>query len=827
MLTTNSKGRILSHTGLHLEPMKRIPWKLLLWLVGLGPLLGLAGLVGLARLGDLPETEALANPKTDFATRVYSFDGKVLGRYYTENRSDARFETLPPHLVEALTSTEDARFYDHSGIDFIGLARAIAYMGKRGGGSTVTQQLAKLLFTDKYETTSFFERAVLQKPKEWIIASRLERHYTKEEIVALYLNRYDFINQAVGIESAANVYFNKPASELNVQESAMLVGMLKNSALYNPLRRPELVRDRRNVVLAQMVKYDHLEAETADSLQALPLGLQFQRVSHDEGAAPYFRETLRAELKRMLAEKDDDGAYVLAKADGSAYDIYRDGLRVITTIDSRMQAYAESAVHRHLAGELQESFERDLRERPEDVAPFFEDIEPEARQAILDVAMRDSDRYKKGVGKLCPSCNRPGYYIESIVLDDGRDGFKCGSDKGGCGHVWHAHTDKEMRDIFKRPVAMKVFSHQGAVDTVLSPLDSILHRKAILHAGLVSVEPATGHIKAWVGGIDYKHFQYDNVGQSRRQVGSTFKPFVYATALRLGAEPCDEFPNQKTCIDLPRGSDPPRWCPDNSDEDYGEMVTLEYALANSMNTVTAKLIKDYGTRRVIDLAHALGIESDIPNVPSIALGVAQLTLRELVSANASLVNHGVYVQPTFIARIEDRYGNAIYEPNQEIRQGLDDRTAYQVIQMMKGVVDGAWNEEKAKRMGTGIRLRYDSEARDYDGIRAPMAGKTGTTQNNTDGWFMGLTPDLVTGVWVGAQDPTVRFSTTRLGQGANTGLPIYGFFMKDVYADETLAVSQEDFARPESIGGDTLTCREIGELRGPTFDPLDDDDLFN
>ena len=411
--------------------MKRIPWKLLLWLVGLGPLLGLAGLVGLARMGDLPETEALANPKTDFATRVYSFDGKVLGRYYTENRSDARFETLPPHLVDALTSTEDARFYDHSGIDFIGLARAIAYMGKRGGGSTVTQQLAKLLFTDQYETTSFFERAVLQKPKEWIIASRLERHYTKEEIVALYLNRYDFINQAVGIESAANVYFNKPASELNVQESAMLVGMLKNSALYNPLRRPELVRDRRNVVLAQMVKYNHLEPEAADSLQGLPLGLQFQRVSHDEGAAPYFRETLRAELKRMLADKDEDGQYVLAKADGSAYDIYRDGLRVITTIDSRMQAYAENAVHRHLAGELQESFELDLRERPEEVAPFFEDIEPEVRQAIIDVAMRDSDRYKKGVGKLCPACNRPGYYIESIVMNDGHDGFKCGSEKGG------------------------------------------------------------------------------------------------------------------------------------------------------------------------------------------------------------------------------------------------------------------------------------------------------------------------------------------------------------------------------------------------------------
>ena len=807
--------------------MKRIPWKLLLWLVGLGPLLGLAGLVLLARLGDLPETEALANPKTDFATRVYSMDGKVLGRYYTENRSDARFENLPPHLVDALISTEDARFYDHAGIDFIGLARAIAFMGKRGGGSTVTQQLAKLLFTDQYETTSFFERAVLQKPKEWIIASRLERHYTKQEIIALYFNRYDFINQAVGIESAANVYFNKPASELNVQESAMLVGMLKNSALYNPLRRPELVQNRRNVVLSQMAKYGHLDVAFADSLQTQPLGLQFQRVSHDEGAAPYFRETLRAKLKKMLAEKNEDGDHVLAKADGSAYDIYRDGLRVITTIDSRMQEYAERAVHRHLAGELQASFERDLRDRPEEAAPFFEDIEPEVRQAIIDVAMRDSDRYKKGIGKLCPSCNRPGFYITSTTLADGRAGYQCNGEKGGCGHTWLARTDKEMRRVFDEPMAMTVFSHQGAVDTVLSPLDSILHRKAILHAGLVSMEPATGHIKAWVGGIDFKHFQYDNVGQSRRQVGSTFKPFVYATALRLGAEPCDEFPNQKTCIDLPPGSDPPRWCPDNSDEDYGEMVTLEYALANSMNTVTAKLIKDYGTRRVIDLARALGIKSNIPNVPSIALGVAQLTLRELVSANASLVNQGVYVEPTFIARIEDRFGNPIYEPVQEIRQGLDERTAYRVIQMMKGVVDGAWNEEKGKKMGTGIRIRYDSDARDYDGIRVPMAGKTGTTQNNTDGWFMGLTPDLVTGVWVGAQDPTVRFSTTRLGQGANTGLPIYGFFMKDVYADEELAVSQEDFLRPESIGGDTLTCKEIGELRGPTFDPLDDDDLFN
>ena len=414
-------------------------------------------------------------------------------------------------------------------------------------------------------------------------------------------------------------------------------------------------------------------------------------------------------------------------------------------------------------------------------------------------------------------------------MGNGKQGHECSTEKGGCGHVWRAKSESELRADFDVPVAMTVFAHAdpNGIDTVLTPMDSILYRKSILHAGLLSIEPSTGHIKAWVGGINYKFFQYDNVWQSRRQVGSTFKPFVYATALRMGAKPCDEYPNQKTCIDLPEGSDPPRWCPDNSDESYGEMVTLEYALANSMNTVTAKLIKNYRPNRVIGLAHDLGIESEIANVPSIALGVAQLTLKELVSANASLVNHGVYVEPIFIARIEDRFGNAIYEPEQDIHQGLDELTAYRVVQMMKGVVDGAWNEELQKKSGTGRRLRFDLESRDYDGIGVPMAGKTGTTQNNTDGWFMGLTPDLVTGVWVGAQDPTVRFSTTSKGQGANTALPIYGFMMKDIYADESIGMSQEDFPRPDGLGSDTLSCKELIELRGPTFDPLDDDDLFN
>ncbi|MGY8916715.1 MAG: transglycosylase domain-containing protein [Flavobacteriales bacterium] len=820
--------RMPKNTSKKSQPRATV-WKSLFFLAGISPLVGIFSIVAIARLGDLPDTEALTNPRTDLATKVYTMDGKVLGSYYNENRSDARYEDLPPHLVDALISTEDVRFFSHDGIDFFGLGRAIAYLGKRGGGSTITQQLAKLLFTEEYESTSFLERALLQKPKEWIIAARLESHYTKGEIMAMYLNRYDFLNQAVGIRSAANIYFDKEVEQLNVEECAMLVGMLKNSALFNPLRRMELVTKRRNVVLNQMGKYEFLSPSSLDSLKSLPISLNYRRVSHDEGAAPYFRERLRAELKKIFSKKKSDGTYVVSKADGSKYNIYRDGLQVHTTIDSRMQQYAENAVSKHLGGELQASFERDLKNRPKKDYPFFEDIDPVAKKTILEIAIRDSDRYKKSKGKLCPGCNRPAFYIRDHSLENDSDGFKCMPDKGGCGHTWMGLSQKEFNTSMGKRVKMKVFSHSGPVDTVMTPMDSIIHRKKILHAGLLSIEPSSGQIKAWVGGIDYRFFQYDNVDQSRRQVGSTFKPFVYATALRMGMNSCDELPNQVTCIDLPEGYDPPIWCPQNSSEDYGEIVTLEYALANSMNTVTAKLIKTYGTDRVIQLAHALGIESDIPNVPSIALGVAELKLKELVSSNAALVNGGVYIEPTILIRVEDRFGNTIYEPTPEIRQGLDELTAYRVVRMMKGVVDGAWNEELKKRMGTGVRLRYDSEKRDYDGITAPMGGKTGTTQNNTDGWFMGLTPKLVTGVWVGAQDPTIRFSSTHYGQGANTALPIYGFFMKETYADETIALSQEDFARPESLGADTLNCKDQVSIKGHTFDSdgFDDSDLFN
>ncbi len=798
------------------------------WLIGLGPLMGLAGLTVLASFGELPDTDTLANPKTDLATRVFTTDGKLIGRYYSENRADARYGELPSNLVDALISTEDARFAGHSGIDFIGLARAIAYMGKRGGGSTLTQQLAKQLFTEQYDRTSTLERAFLQKPKEWIIAARLERFYTKDEIVALYLNRYDFLNQAVGVKSAANIYFDKDVSELELHESAMLVGMLKNSSLFNPLRRPELVLNRRNVVFGQMQRYGRINEAEADSLRDLPLGLSYQKVSHDEGLAPYFREALRAELKELFGAKDAQGDWVLAKADGAPYDLYRDGIQVHTTIDSRLQVAAETAVQRHLAEELQATLNRDLRSRSKSEWPFYEGIERSDRDLIINQAKKQSERYRIYAGKFCPECERPGFYIDKDDNAEGGPIWHCDEEKGGCSHTWHRPSTKEIDAKFKEPAEMRVFTHSGPRDTVLSPLDSILYHKSLLHAGLMSIEPQTGHVKAWVGGMDYRYFKYDNVSQSKRQVGSIFKPFVYATALRYGMERCTELPNQRICVEMP--GDQPDWCPDNSDFEYGEVVTLEYALANSMNTISAKLIKKFGPERVIQLARALGIESEIPAVPSIALGASQLTLKEITSANAALVNGGVYVKPTIITRIEDKYGNVIWTPEPVLRQGLDKRTAYTVVDMMKGVVDGAYNPKTGERKGTGIRLRMDIERRKYDNIKVPMAGKTGTTQGHSDGWFMGMTPDLVTGVWVGAQDPAVRFSTIANGQGANTALPIYGFYMNAAYADEGLGLSQADFVRPEGMGLDSLDCRQLMELNQATFGGsgagFDDDDLF-
>lgn len=791
------------------------------WLLVLLPIIGFIVLLLAASNSDLPKTEELADPKTNLATEIYTGDQKVIGRYYRENRSDIKFDKLPPHLVNALIATEDARFYDHSGVDFIGTARAVAYMGNRGGGSTLSQQLAKMLFTDDY--TRSFTKRVFQKVQEWIIAARLERRYTKDEIIAMYLNRYDFLNQAVGIKSAAEIYFNKSVDSLNVQESAMLVGMLKNSSLYNPLRREDMVIDRREVVLSQMVKYDFLERAEYDSLRQLPLGLDFQRVSHDEGMAPYFREVLRKRVTDLLSEEDENGDLVISKKDGNAYDLYGDGLKIYTSLDSRMQAYAEDAVERHIAGELQKDFFHDLTKRHDKNFPFYNGIDPRDKERIMNRAVKESRRYKIMTGKLCPDCERPSAYIEPVV-EEGQDMFHCMEDEGGCGHYWRRLPEDSVIQVFEEPTEMKVFSYGGDIDTTMSPMDSIRYHKAFLHAGLMSMDPQTGFVKAWVGGVDFKHFKFDNVYQSRRQVGSTFKPFVYATAIRFGEHPCTEYPNQKICIDMPDGQ--PQWCPDNSDFKYGEMVTLEYALANSINTITAMLIKKYGPEPVIQLARDMGIDSPLPAVPSLALGVAEVKLYEMVAAYSALVNKGVYIEPILITRIEDKNGNMIFEASPETREALDERSAYVTLEMMKGVVDGAYNREKDETMGTGVRLRMDVASRKYDNIDAPMAGKTGTTQNNTDGWFMGLTPDLVTGVWVGAQDPTVRFSRTHYGQGANTGLPIYGYYMQDVYANDSLNVSREDFTEPDMEIGMELNCAEYVK-RYNRYQGDGDDRLFD
>ena len=750
----------------------------LIWIIGLSPIFLVLIVLLVAMLSGLPDVELLANPKISLASQVISSDNKTLGAYYKENRSDAKFSELPPHLVNALLATEDVRFRDHSGVDYWGLFRAVFSAGRDGGASTITQQLAKMQFTKEYQNVSMLKRG-FQKIREWIIACQIERLYTKDEIIALYLNQYDFLNQAVGIKSAAHIYFNTVPDSLNIQQSAMLVGMLKNSSLYNPLKRDSLVTKRREIVLNQMMKYDFISQQNYDSLRVLPLAINFQRMSHDEGLAPYFREVMRGLLEDILNEKDGNGNLKYAKADGQPYDIYRDGLKIYTTIDSRMQEYGEWAVHEHLQRELQPAFSKDAARRKPENYPFHNGLKQEVRESIMKRAVQESERNLLLTGKLCPDCNRPGYYIDKEEVD-GKVMFHCMENRDGCGHQWPAADEMEIDRIFNTPTAMKVYSPYGMKDTVLSPLDSIKYIKSILHASLMSVDPHTGYVKCWVGGIDFKQFKYDNVYQSARQVGSTFKPLVYATALRMGKKTSDPVDGSHFCWG--------NWCPKNSGGGYGT-YSMQCALANSVNTVAARLAHDYGIDNVIKLARRVGITARLEPIGPIALGSANIPLYQMVGAVSTFANQGVFIKPTFIVRIEDKNGTPIYEPDLEIEQALDPCAAYDMLTMMKAVVSGSCGS------GTGVRLR--NPGKPYGGIPYPTAGKTGTTQNNTDGWFIGLTPDLVTGVWVGAQDPTVRFSSTAIGQGANTGLPIYGYYMKKIYADNNIEISKEDFDVPK------------------------------
>jgi penicillin-binding protein 1A len=774
----------------------------ILWWISMSPWIFFSIILTIVLFSGLPNIGVLANPKVGLASQIYASDGTSIGAFYKENRSDISYQEIPPHVVDALLATEDVRFREHNGIDARSLVRAAVSLGSDGGGSTITQQLAKLQFTRGYEEVGILTR-VGQKLQEWVIALRLERVYTKDEILTMYLNQYDFLNQAVGLKSAASIYFSTSPDSLSIPQGAMLVGMLKNSSLFNPLKRDSLVTKRREVVLSQMVKYGKLSDGDYEKYRSGPLGLNYSKVSHDEGQAPYFREAVRNKLTEIFESKDANGELKYKKADGTAFNIYEDGLKVYTTLDRKMQIHAEHAVEEHLSKELQPAFTRNLSSRPKDKYPFYSRITENDRNAILRQAVVTSDRYKMLSGKMCPDCGRPASYIESV---DGHN--RCKQDAGGCGYTWDSHSEDDILAEFKKPVKMTVYRHGGYRDTTMSPMDSIIYTKSILHASLMSMDPRNGFIKAWVGGIDYKYFKYDNVFLSKRQVGSTFKPFIYAMAMRMGMKPCDKITGAG-CIDLPTGG---RWCPKGGG---GSTYTMAKALAGSVNSIAATLISRFGPEPVIAMMRRMGVKSFIPMQYSISLGACELSMYELVGAQASLVNHGLFIEPTYIMRVEDKNGNLIYEADPVIDQALEPEIAYETVKLMKGVCD----------FGTASRIRSNPK---FGKIPYPMAGKTGTTQNNTDGWFIGMTPELVTGVWVGAQDPTVRFSSTALGQGANTGLPIFGYYMNRIYKDTNLSISKGDFEAPLNYDPIRFQCNQtdMGEL----FDDGEDatfEEFFN
>jgi penicillin-binding protein 1A len=696
-------------------------------------------LVSWGVFGELPSIEDLENPKNNLASEVFSTDGQLLGKYYKENRTMVKHQDISPFVCNGLVATEDARFFNHSGVDAMSLPRVffktlIGGDNSAGGGSTITQQLAKMQFHDRPEGK--IER-VIQKLKEWVIAAKLERYYTKEEIIAMYLNRFDFINHAVGIKSAARIYFNTTPDLLKVEEAAMLVGMAKNPSLFNPLRRLEATQLRRNVVLHQMTRYNnpqtgepYLSKAEFDSLKLLPLVLDYKKEDHNEGLATYFREYLRSELQKWADEN--------LKADGTKYNIYKDGLKIYTTIDSRMQNYAEQAVAEHMGNELQDDFFKHWQGRKD--SPFSK-LSPEQIENVLIQAMKRSERYSK-------------------LRADG-----IGQDS--------------IRRIFETPVEMSVFSYRGDIDTIMSPMDSIRYYKHFLRVGFMAMDPKTGEVKAWVGGVNSKHFSYDHVRQGKRQVGSTFKPFVYALAMQENWSPCHQVPDVPVTFELPTGQ---TWTPKNSDGKYnGGMMTLKRGLATSTNTITAHVMKQFGPEAVVSLVRKMGVTSHLDPVPSLCLGTADISVFEMVGANSTFANKGVYTEPIFITRIEDKNGNVLKEFVPRREEAMSEEAAYLTLKLMQGVVEA----------GTGSRLRGSKYK-----IYSPVAGKTGTTQNNSDGWFMGITPDICAGVWVGGEDRSIHFRSTALGQGANMALPIWAKFMNKVYADDKLKVSKGDFEAP-------------------------------
>jgi penicillin-binding protein 1A len=705
------------------------------WIVIVSPFLLLFILVAATAFGlfgTLPTFEELENPNSNLASEVYSSDLKTLGKYYIQNRVNIHYRELSPNLINALKATEDVRFEEHSGVDIRGLMRVfvktIILRQGAGGGSTLSQQLAKNLFP-REEMNKI--QLISRKLKEWIIAVKLERNYTKQEILAMYLNTVEFGNNAFGIKSATSTYFKKEPSEVNIEEAAMLIGLLQAPSKYNPVRNPKNAITRRNTVLYQLKRYAFLTEAQYDSIKVLPILLHFQAEGHTSGQATYFRETLRQDLLKWCKDHK--------KADGSPYNLYRDGLRIYTTIDSRMQAHAEAAVKEQMTS-LQKEFLNHWKGR----------IAWADHPEVITDAMKKSDRY----------------------VDMKNAGI----------------SEAEIKKVFDKKIKMTVFTWSGERDTMMTPLDSVKYYKMFLRTGFMSMEPQTGYVKAWVGGNDYKYFQYDQVKEGTRQVGSTFKPFLYTLAMQEGYSPCYEVPNVPVTITDPSGNS---WTPSNSDGKYGGMLALKEALANSVNCISAYLMKQFGPEAMIQVARKMGITSPIDVVPSIALGTADVSVYEMVGAYSTFANKGVWTEPNYILRIEDKNGVVLQDFVPRKVEAISEETAYLMLNLLQGVV----------QFGTGSRLRGSKI-----GLSNPIAGKTGTTQNNSDGWFMGITPELVSGAWVGCEDRSIHFRTTQLGQGANTALPIWGYYMKKVLNDPELNYSKGEFERPEKELGVELDC---------------------
>ncbi|MBO5816441.1 MAG: transglycosylase domain-containing protein [Paludibacteraceae bacterium] len=710
-------------------------------------------------IGYLPPLEELQNPKNMYATEIISADMQLLGRYYRyENRVSVGMDEISPNVIDALIATEDVRFYDHAGVDLRSILRAVIKMGRAGGGSTLTQQLAKQLWSPRAD--NIVERA-MQKPIEWVIATKLERLYSKEEIITMYLNQFDFLYNAVGIKSAAQVYFSTSPANLNIQEAAMLVGMCKNPSLFNPRRRPERALNRRNTVLEQMCKYDYITSQECDSLKALPIELKYQSVDHKQGLAPYFREYLRSmltakepvkshysewnqlqyEIDRRQWEQNPLYGFCNKnlKADGTPYDLYQDGLRIYTTIDSRMQQYAEEAVNEHMR-ELQASFFKEKKNKS--YAPFSRDLQPEEIESIMIRSMRLTDRYR--------ALKREGL------------------------------NEEQIREVFDTPIEMNVFSYDGMIDTIMSPMDSIRWNKYFLRCGFMSMDTRTGWVNAYVGGPDFAHFQYDMVSQGRRQVGSTIKPYLYTLAMDEGMWPCETTVNEPiTLVDANGTSWTPR---DTHAKNRGEVVTLNWGLAQSSNWITAYVMSLFTPEQLVRLMRSFGIEGNLDPVVSLCLGPCEVSVKEMVGAYTTFPNKGIRVEPLFVTHIEDANGNLIASFTPSTYEVISEITSYKMIYMLRNVMDH----------GTGIRTRYK-----YN-ITAPMGGKTGTSQNHSDGWFMGFTPTLSGGAWVGGEDRSIHFDNLSAGQGANMALPIWALYMQKVYGDTTLGYSQtEEFDVPE------------------------------